>query len=336
MMNAPKKMLQKTVLATAISSLTIFAIGAPAMARPDPTYTVDSGTIYSNFLPMNFNVTDIVTNEIVSLTWSQPSTSAPADTADKPFHLKKNKSNTITAYVSPGQQMMEDEESRTIAVLLKISTQAAANVSSLKVGGNNTAFFEPGDGYTYYVLKAGLNIAATTVEQAIPFDIAFSSVSGSGTPFQANLVAVKEPSLQTVAGTLTGTPATVPFNTTQNVLLTYTFAEAMTNGSVTVTLPFPVSSLPQWATTMFSRFSNNMPAGMIATNSSDVSVSGNSFTIKNINALAGDNLNFPLNQIIFNIPVLQHFEVTVDADGDGTAKTPSATKSFNLTVNPPS
>lgn len=204
-----------------------------------------------NELPARFNVLAPVDSLVLS--WD----AAALDTTLGSYDLVKDKAHTVTYYVSPAEDNIDD---LTVDVLLKVDSASANALQTLQVDGDaiSSAFTE--DGYNYYVLKEGLEIEASDLAFSDTFDITFNQASTSNAPFAASLIAVKEEEEeQEETGLKTETPQLSsfykePYNpqtsmqywageTTQNMKLFFYPAEETTDGVAVIKLGDGIASL---------------------------------------------------------------------------------------------
>lgn len=178
MKNVPQ-MFKKVAVTTVLSTCLVGSMVSSAFAS---VTAGNLGNKVGNELLANFTITDAV--DTVVLSWDQ----AALEKDPKSYTLAKGSSQTVTYHVKPGA---ENDDDLTVSVLLKVPTLNASAIGSLKAGGNTLSLAFTDGGYSYYILKEGLDVAVGAASQSGTFDIAFSQVS-SLLPHQISLIAINE------------------------------------------------------------------------------------------------------------------------------------------------
>jgi|GEM_PF-5021788 len=303
-----KKMAFPKLVSTALlSTLIATATFTPAFAG------VDEGSvskIISNPLELRINVNEVISSDLISLTWAEGTNAA------KEINTRKNKMESVTVSVYQGSDIGEVGEPVSFGVVLQVPKDSKDKIGSLQVDGENAPVIESSDGeYFYYVLKDGLVMTDDSDTEEVSFDIAFNSLT-AGRSISANIFAVKDNAIPTLA------PEFYADYYDGGVYIHVNPQEDLTDGTLVVHLPEGIHATTNdiyWVI----EDDNNLTEDMISDD-------GRTITIPNITLSADYGFMVQLldQELSEDTPYI--LSVQIDDDGDGTVKSMSPKVTYEL------
>jgi|GEM_PF-4511169 len=325
-MKLEQKKLKRIGVTTAFSALLLTSIAVPSFAAKEAAIKT-----VSNELPVAFNVVDF--EDTVVLSWD-----TQLDTNLKTYDVKKDQSQTVVYYVSPGD---ENDDDLIVDVLLKVPTDVAGSITSISVDGDVIESLYTQDNFEYYLLNQELDVTVGAEIYSDDFAITFDKTTAANTPFTASLVAVQEavdePDPEPIVNQTPmphedGNFWPLAFNAYSTADANFYFypQAGADNGTAVIKLgdgivSFDVanSSYTDYATGTHMDLTNYYNA---ATNTLTLPISVPQFPLE---------CYLTLKDTVFNTQAGDYtVTVAVDQDGEGTEYSISDEREFTLTLNP--